>query len=89
LAPHGKGTGVQDMTDRLDAIGGSLEITSDPGRGTTVVGADPVPPAGDLRESCSPASSIQEQQHPARPRTRMNSSSRRCDAKDRQLASRR
>ena len=41
---HGarSGTGVQGMTDRLDAIGGTLAITSEPGRGTTVVGTVPV-----------------------------------------------
>jgi signal transduction histidine kinase len=36
------GTGVQGMTDRLDALGGSLQLTSEPGRGTVVRGAVPV-----------------------------------------------
>jgi signal transduction histidine kinase len=36
------GTGLQGMADRLDAIGGSLEIRSTPGGGTTVVGRVPV-----------------------------------------------
>jgi signal transduction histidine kinase len=36
------GTGLQGMTDRLDAIGGSIEVVSAPGRGTTVVGRLPV-----------------------------------------------
>jgi signal transduction histidine kinase len=30
------------MADRIDAIGGSLEIRSAPGEGTTVVGRVPV-----------------------------------------------
>ena len=36
------GTGLQGMADRLDAIGGSLEIRSTPGSGTTIVGTIPV-----------------------------------------------
>jgi signal transduction histidine kinase len=34
----GYGTGLQGIEDRLDAIGGSLEVTSAPGQGTSVVG---------------------------------------------------
>ena len=37
----GRGTGLQGMADRLEALGGRLEITSAPGRGTTVVGRIP------------------------------------------------
>jgi signal transduction histidine kinase len=33
------GSGMQGMADRLDAIGGSLEVRSSPGSGTTVVGS--------------------------------------------------
>lgn len=36
------GTGLQGMADRLDAIGGTLEVRSAPGIGTTVVGRAPV-----------------------------------------------
>lgn len=36
------GTGLQGMADRLDAIGGTLEIRSEPGLGTTVAGRIPV-----------------------------------------------
>jgi len=36
------GTGLQGMADRLDAIGGSIEVDSAPGRGTRVVGRLPV-----------------------------------------------
>lgn len=36
------GTGLQGMADRLDAIGGALEIRSAPGEGTTILGRVPV-----------------------------------------------
>jgi signal transduction histidine kinase len=37
-AKTGYGTGLHGMADRLDAIGGELEVESAPGRGTTVRG---------------------------------------------------
>lgn len=37
----GYGTGLRGMADRLDAIGGSLEVQSSPGNGTTVLGRIP------------------------------------------------
>jgi len=40
-ASTGSGTGLQGMADRLDAIGGSLEVRSAPGEGTTVRGVVP------------------------------------------------
>jgi signal transduction histidine kinase len=36
------GTGLQGMTDRLDAIGGAVRVKSAPGEGTTVIGTIPV-----------------------------------------------
>jgi len=42
LGRTGRGTGLQGMADRLEALGGRLELTSAPGRGTTVVGRIPV-----------------------------------------------
>jgi signal transduction histidine kinase len=36
------GTGLQGMADRLDAIGGTFDVTSAPGTGTTVTGRVPV-----------------------------------------------
>ena len=36
------GSGLQGMADRLAAVGGSLEVRSAPGRGTTVAGRVPV-----------------------------------------------
>jgi signal transduction histidine kinase len=44
-ASTGYGTGVQGMADRLDALGGSLEVRSTPGQGTTVVGRVPILPS--------------------------------------------
>jgi signal transduction histidine kinase len=38
----GYGTGLQGMADRLDAIGGTLDVRSQPGMGTTVTGRVPV-----------------------------------------------
>jgi signal transduction histidine kinase len=35
------GTGLQGMSDRLEALGGGLEIQSEPGRGTTIAGRVP------------------------------------------------
>ena len=39
------GTGLQGMSDRLDAIGGTLEVRSTAGRGTVVRGRIPIPRA--------------------------------------------
>ena len=39
----GYGTGLQGMADRLDAIGGTLEVRSRPGEGTTITGLIPAP----------------------------------------------
>jgi signal transduction histidine kinase len=38
----GYGTGLQGMADRLDAIGGTFDVTSAPGTGTTVTGRVPI-----------------------------------------------
>ena len=37
-----RGTGLQGMADRLAAVGGSLEVLSAPGEGTTVLGRVPI-----------------------------------------------
>ena len=37
----GYGTGLQGIADRLDAIGGTLSVTSHPGEGTTITGSVP------------------------------------------------
>jgi signal transduction histidine kinase len=41
------GTGLQGMADRLDAIGGTLEVRSEHGTGTTVAGRIPVAERSD------------------------------------------
>jgi signal transduction histidine kinase len=41
LSTARSGTGLQGMADRLEAIGGGLEIQSAPGQGTTIVGHVP------------------------------------------------
>ena len=38
-----RGAGLQNMGDRVEALGGSIEIASAPGSGTTVSGSIPVP----------------------------------------------
>jgi signal transduction histidine kinase len=38
------GSGLRNMADRVEALGGTLEVRSIPGRGTRVVGRLPVPP---------------------------------------------
>jgi signal transduction histidine kinase len=40
------GTGLQGMADRLAALGGALDIRSQPGRGTTLTGQLPVTASG-------------------------------------------
>ncbi|MEM9038064.1 MAG: ATP-binding protein [Actinomycetota bacterium] len=42
VAAVGAGTGLRGMADRLEAVGGSVTVDSDPGRGTRVVGAVPI-----------------------------------------------
>jgi signal transduction histidine kinase len=37
------GSGLQNMTDRLEALGGTLVVASTPGRGTSVTGRIPIP----------------------------------------------
>ncbi len=36
-----QGTGLEGMTDRIEALGGSIEIRSRPGQGTTIAGSIP------------------------------------------------
>ncbi len=44
-----RGTGLQGMADRLDAVGGELQVSSAPGRGTTISGG--VTLSGDVRSA--------------------------------------
>ncbi|MEA2507810.1 MAG: hypothetical protein QOH48_2428 [Actinomycetota bacterium] len=42
------GAGVQNMTDRVEALGGSLRVTSSPGKGTTITGSVRVLASSDM-----------------------------------------
>jgi signal transduction histidine kinase len=44
------GSGMQNMADRLAALGGSIDVRSRPGEGTTVVGRLPVEATGSTPE---------------------------------------
>jgi signal transduction histidine kinase len=37
-----RGSGLQNMADRVEALGGAVDVASSPGRGTTVIGRIPV-----------------------------------------------
>jgi signal transduction histidine kinase len=45
-AATGYGTGLRGMADRVDAVGGTLDVRSSPGGGTTVSGSIPVGSVG-------------------------------------------
>jgi signal transduction histidine kinase len=44
-----QGSGLQGMADRLEALGGMLEVHSEPGTGTTVVGHVPAEVVESIR----------------------------------------
>jgi signal transduction histidine kinase len=46
LSAAPRGSGLQGIADRLDALGGQLEIRTAPGEGTTLVGLVPSPTGG-------------------------------------------
>ncbi|MGH2725008.1 MAG: histidine kinase [Actinomycetota bacterium] len=46
-----RGAGLQNMVDRLEALGGSLEVRSAPGAGTTVMASVPVQPEAAAQAS--------------------------------------
>src|SRR5205085_10526449 len=48
-AETGYGTGLQGMADRLDALGGTIDVRSAPGSGTTIVGVVPLVARSDDR----------------------------------------
>jgi len=45
VASATRSSGLQNMRDRVEALGGSLEVRSAPGRGTTIAGRIPIRPA--------------------------------------------
>ncbi|MCA1726885.1 MAG: sensor histidine kinase [Actinobacteria bacterium] len=47
------GSGLRNMGDRIDALGGTLEITSSPGTGTTVTGRIPAQAVAAAQASAS------------------------------------
>lgn len=53
--PAGEGSGLQNMHDRMAALGGSLAITSAPGRGTRVTAAVPWTSAPPPSTASNPA----------------------------------
>jgi signal transduction histidine kinase len=54
------GSGLQGMTDRLAALGGTLRIQSAPGNGTTLTGELPASPRGDRPLTTRPSAQEQE-----------------------------
>jgi signal transduction histidine kinase len=48
------GAGLRNMSDRLSALGGRLEVASAPGRGTTITGRLPVPAAAPATAAPEP-----------------------------------
>jgi signal transduction histidine kinase len=46
VATTPKGSGLTNMTDRIDALGGNLQLTSTPGEGTRITGSLPIGLAG-------------------------------------------
>ncbi|MFN2452504.1 MAG: hypothetical protein ABR541_09140, partial [Candidatus Dormibacteria bacterium] len=50
-----RGSGLQNIADRLDALGGGVELHSTPGQGTTVAGHLPVEAGEPAASSPGPA----------------------------------
>jgi len=57
-AATARGTGVQGMSDRMAALGGSLEVVSAPGHGTLVTGRVPAAPVGSAANELPAVRSI-------------------------------
>jgi signal transduction histidine kinase len=58
-AAAGSGAGLQNMADRVGAIGGSVRLTSAPGRGTTVSGRVPLDADGAVLDAGARASTAE------------------------------
>jgi signal transduction histidine kinase len=55
-ADRTRGSGLVGLTDRVDALGGTLTLHSPPGAGTTLVATLPLPATADTAESTDAAS---------------------------------
>jgi len=49
------GTGLANLADRLDVLGGTLTVESRPGSGTTITGRLPAQPESDVPTDRTPA----------------------------------
>ena len=54
-----RGSGLQNIVDRLDALGGSVEVTSSPGAGTRLVGWIPT---GPTRAGPAPGAVVEDRE---------------------------
>ena len=50
-ATYERGAGLTNIKDRVDALGGDLEIVSSPGNGASIIGRIPVRIAHEARQS--------------------------------------
>jgi signal transduction histidine kinase len=66
------GSGLQNMADRLAALGGSLEVRSEPGQGTTVQGRVPAWPESRAQQDHPETHAVDRVAHNA---TALNSGS--------------
>jgi len=61
-----RGAGMQNMTDRLDSLGGSLLVDAAPGRGTKITGRLPVAKSGKVERTLHEAGAVSGAQSTAR-----------------------
>jgi signal transduction histidine kinase len=47
-ADPSRGSGLDGLSDRVEAVGGTIVVTSRPGRGTSLLVTIPLPPGGTL-----------------------------------------
>jgi signal transduction histidine kinase len=77
-ADAGHGSGLQGLADRLEALGGSLEVDSPPGAGTTLIGELPLGPRMNgkaARVGYRPALASRSRSRPSRITSRPNRNS--------------
>ena len=61
-----RGAGMQNMTDRLDSLGGSLSVDAAPGRGTKITGRLPLAKSGKAERTLHEAGAVSGAQSTAR-----------------------